>query len=286
MAILSIQSHVAFGHVGNSAAIFPLQRLGHSAWAIDTVMFAAHAGYGPPKGPVFSAETVRDVIRGLADLGVLGQCDAVLSGYLGDAAIGDAVLEAVDLVRQANPNAVYCCDPVMGDREPGIYVRPEIPKFMERRAVAAADIITPNAFELQLLTGMPTDTLEHALAACRTVLNAGPGTVLLTSLEHEETPPDMIDMAAVTREGAWIVRTPKFNLDPSPNGAGDLTAAIFLAQQITGHETAEALSRTASAVQAVFAETARAGTRELALIAAQDAIAEPPVRFESSTVSY
>jgi len=284
MAILSIQSHVAYGHVGNSAAVFPLQRLGQPVWAIDTVMFAAHAGYGPPLGPVFSADTVRNVAHGLNDLGVLAQCDAVLSGYLGDAEIGDAVLEAVDLVRKANPNAIYCCDPVMGDREPGVYVRPEIPGFMEERATAAADIATPNAFELQLLTGMPTDTLDGALSACRQLRDAGPRIVLLTSLEHEETPPDSIDMAVVSEQGAWFVRTPKFALDPAPNGAGDLTAAIFLAQHLNGFAPDEALSRTASAVHAIFEETAQAGTRELALIAAQDKIVEPGLRFEARKV--
>lgn len=285
MAILSIQSHVAFGHVGNAAATLPLQRLGREVWAVHTVMFAAHAGYGPPRGPIFSPQTVRDVVEGLEERGVLPRCKAVLSGYLGEAALGEAVLDAVARVKAANPAAVYCCDPVMGDAAPGVYVRAGIPDFMRDRAIPAADIATPNAFELELLTGLPVETLTGAIAACRVLVSKGPKTVLLTSLEREDTPKGMIEMLAVTAESADLVATPKFDLDPAPNGAGDLTAALFLAFLLEFGVPGEALARTAAAVHAVFTATERAGERELAIVAAQDAILRPDATFSVRAVS-
>lgn len=279
MAILSIQSHVAYGHVGNSAASFPLQRMGREVWAVHTVMFAAHAGYGPPAGPIFSPETIQDVVTGIESLEKFHLCKAVLSGYLGDAALGEVVLDAVDKVKRVNPNALYCCDPVMGDAAPGVYVRDNIPEFMRRRAIPAADIATPNLFELELLTGHSVSGIEDAIAACRALLIMGPSLVLLTSLEHEGTANGMIEMMAVTNTGAWRVATPKFDLDPAPNGAGDLSAALFLANMIETNSPPDALGRAASAIHAVFEATRQAGTRELALIAAQDAFVDPAIRF-------
>lgn len=279
MAILSIQSHVAYGHVGNSAVTLPLQRLGREVWAVHTVMFAAHAGYGPPRGPVFSSDTVTEVVAGLEEHGVLPRCKAVLSGYLGDAPMGAAVLDAVRRAKAANPAALYCCDPVMGDAGPGVYVRESIPDFMRRRAVPAADILTPNAFELRLLTGMPVDTLAEGVAACRTLIAEGARLVLLTSLLRQDGPPGAIEMLAVTADAAWRVATPRFDLMPAPNGAGDLTAALFLANMIETGAPDAALGRTAAAVHAVFEATHAAGTRELALLAAQDKLHDPPCRF-------
>src|SRR5437762_4577514 len=160
MNILSIQSWVAYGHVGNAAAMFPLQRLGHEVWAVNTVQFSNHPGHGGFRGQVFPADCVREVVAGIADRGLLPKCDAVLSGYLGDASIGDAVLEAVSAAKAANPRALYCCDPVIGDVGTGVYVRAGIAEFMRQRAVPAADIVTPNHFELQQLTGQSAGSLD------------------------------------------------------------------------------------------------------------------------------
>lgn len=285
MPILSIQSHVAYGYVGNAAAMLPLQRLGREVWAVHTVMFAAHAGYGPPHGPVFSPETIRSVVQGIEERGVMPRCKAVLSGYLGDASLGEAVLDAVARVKRANPEAVYCCDPVMGDTAPGIYVRDSIPGFMRDRAIPKADIATPNAFELSLLTGHSTDTMQSALAACRALIAMGPKTVLLTSFEPKDAPEPGIGMVAVTADAAWHVVTPKRDLDPAPNGAGDLSAALFLAFMIESGDPGKALGHTASAINAVFAQTEKAGTRELALVAAQDEIRAPARSFDSTRIS-
>jgi len=199
MAILSIQSHVAFGHVGNSAAVFPLQRLGFDVWPVHTVQYSNHLGYGDFAGTVLGAAHVTEVLAGIAARGVLRTCEAVLSGYLGEAAIGEAVLGALAAVRHANPNALYLCDPVMGDIGEGFYVRDGIPEFLRDQAVPAADIVTPNVFELEHLTGRRVATLADALAAAQQVLGLGPSVVVVTSLRHAATPPDRIEMRKFCR---------------------------------------------------------------------------------------
>ncbi len=263
--------------MGNSAAVFPLQRLGFSVWPVNTVHFSNHTGYGDWRGSVLPAEDVAEVVRGIEDRGVLPDCDAVLSGYVGDASLGRVVLDAVARVKEANPRAIYCCDPVMGDTGRGFFVRPGIPEFMLSEAVPAADVVTPNQFELEFLAGRAINTLDDALAAADGALALGPGVVLVTSLVRRDAPAGGIEMLAASAEGAWIVETPLLPL--SVNGAGDAASALFLAHLLRGERAEEALSRTASSVYAVLEETHRARAREIRLVAAQDAIADPPDRF-------
>jgi pyridoxine kinase len=275
--VLSIQSSVAFGHVGNSAAVFPLQRLGHEVWPVITVHFSNHTGYGAWRGPLLDPADVRDVIAGIDDRGALGGVDAVLSGYQGDPAVGGVILDAVARVRELNPEAVYCCDPVMGDVGRGMFVRPGIPEFMRDTVVPAADIITPNHFELDFLAGVTTSSMAEVLAAVDVVRSRGPRDVLVTSVLVDDTPPDSIDVVAVSDAGAWAVTTPLLPI--TPNGCGDVTAALYLAHLATTGTPARALSLTTSTVYAILERTLAAGTREIQLVAAQDAIASPPEQF-------
>jgi pyridoxine kinase len=185
-------------------------------------------------------------------------------------------------VKAANPRAIYCCDPVMGDEGRGFFVRPGIPGFMRDEAVPAADVITPNRFELEFLAGRAVATLEDALAAADGALALGPGLVLVTSLIRRDAPAGTVEMLAASAEGAWLVRTPLLPL--SVNGAGDAASALFLAHLLRGERAEEALSKTASSVYAVLEETHRGRSREIRLIAAQDAIAVPPDRFPAQRV--
>ena len=282
MNILSIQSSVAYGHVGNSAAVFPLQRMGLEVWPVNTVHFSNHTGYGQWRGSVLPAEDVAGIVRGVEELDVLAGCDAVLSGYMGDASLGEVIVGAVGKVKGHNPKAVYCCDPVMGDAGRGFFVRPGIPEFFREVAVPAADVITPNQFELEFLTGGEVGDLDDALGAADEARSLGPGTVLTTSLRRREAGADTIEMLAVSGEGAWLVGTPMLALEV--NGAGDATAALFLAHLLRGETVAWALTMTASAVHAVLEETHRAGSREITLVLAQQSIIEPPLRFEARQV--
>ena len=248
-------------------------------WPVATVQFSNHPGYGAWTGQTFTGEAIRAVVDGIAARGVLPDCEAVLSGYLGDAAIGAAVLHAVGAVRQANPAALYCCDPVIGDAAPGIYVRAGIPEFLRQRCVPAADILTPNQFELEHLTGQPIVTMADAKAALtllRTAMRPG-AVILLTSLRTAETPADAIDLLAADGAGFHRVRTPLLPI--AANGAGDTIAALFLFHWLRTHAIAPALSAAASAVFGLLRRTAEAGSRELLMIAAQDEFIAPTATF-------
>ena len=198
MRFLSLQSHVAYGYVGNRAATFPLQRLGHEVWAVNTVEFSNHTGYGAWRGRTAPADQVAEIVQGIEALGLLPRCDALLTGYVGDAALADVVLDTARRVRAANAKAVWCCDPVLGDVDTGIYVKPGIDTFFRERAIPAADLVTPNHFELEHLTGRKVSTMDEALAAARSLLN-GPRLALITSLRRADAPADWIEMVAVSR---------------------------------------------------------------------------------------
>lgn len=279
MNLLSIQSHVAFGHAGNAAAVFPLQRLGVEVWPIHTVQFSNHTGYGSWQGEVFGAGLIRDLVAGIEQRGALSECDGVLSGYMGGADIGGAILDALTTVRRANPAARYCCDPVIGDVGRGVFVRPGIPEFMKEKAVPAADIITPNQFELDYLAGRQSRSLQEARDAVKAVHDLGPRAILVTSLHTDETPGDAIDMLASDASGVFLMRTPKLAL--TVNGAGDAVAALFFAHLLSTGRIAEALSRAGSAIFGVLARTAGAGAREIQIVAAQDEIVKPSRVFEA-----
>jgi pyridoxine kinase len=277
VSILSIQSLVAYGHAGNSAALFPLQRLGKVVWPVMTVHFSNHTGYGDWKGPLLTSGDVADVIEGVDNRGALERCEAVLSGYQGAEDVGGVILDAVAKVKAANASAIYCCDPVMGDVGRGMFVRPGIPEFMRDKVVPAADVITPNHFELDFLAGAETATTEALVAAVDAVRATGPDTVLVTSVIVEDTPDDALDMVVVGRQGAWRTRFPRLSVNPP--GAGDLTAAVFLANVLDGRPLEDALTRTTASVFAVVQATADAGEREMRIVQTQDELAAPTRTF-------
>ena len=277
MAILSIQSAVAYGSVGNAAAVFPLQRLGFEVWRVDTVLFSNHTGYGAWRGRAIDPVLVGEILRGIEERGVFARCEAVLSGYLGTVELGAVVLEAVARVKAANPGAVYCCDPVLGDQERGLFAQPELKDFFRERALARADIVTPNAFELGILAEMPVDTMPAVGAAVAHLLRHGPKLVLVTSLAVEGIAATEVAMLVATPDAGHLVCTPR--IDMVANGAGDLTAALFLGHYLRDGDPTRALAQSAAGVHAVLSETKRLGAEELAIVAAQEALVAPPRRF-------
>ncbi|ALJ20356.1 pyridoxal kinase PdxY [Microbacterium sp. No. 7] len=282
MKILSIQSAVAYGHVGNSAAVFPLQRIGVEVLPVYTVNFSNHTGYGAWRGPLIAPDDVREVITGIEERGVLGQIDVVLSGYQGGEGIADVILDAVARVKRANPDAVYACDPVMGNAKSGCFVAPAIPVLLRDRVVPAADIITPNQFELGFLTETEPSDLASTLAAADLARASGPRTVLVTSVERPDRPDDTIEMLAVTDDGAWIVQTPRIPM--KANGSGDVAAALFTAHFRTTGDAAAALARTTSSVFDLLQATHDSGERELRLVESQEFYAHPRLQFEVARV--
>jgi pyridoxine kinase len=277
MNLISIQSHVAYGHVGNSAAVFALQRLGCEVWPVHTVQFSNHTGYGAWKGEVFAAARINEVIDGVADLGVLGACDGVLSGYIGAVETGEAILEAVGKVKAANPNASYCCDPVIGNRVRGEFVRPGVAEFMRERAAPAADVVTPNHFELEQLAEHETRSLADTLAAVDHIHARGPRAVLVTSVRSDATPADSLDVIASDASSRYLVRTPL--LAAPANGAGDLITALFFFHYLRSGSVADALAAATSSVFGLLRRTRDAGATETVLIAAQDELVAPSETF-------
>ncbi|WP_404472224.1 pyridoxal kinase PdxY [Microbacterium aerolatum] len=282
MKILSIQSAVAYGHVGNSAAVFPLQRIGVDVLPVYTVNFSNHTGYGAWRGPLIDPSDVRDVITGIEERGVFGQVDAILSGYQGGEGIGDVIIDAVARVKAANPGALYACDPVMGNAKSGCFVAPAIPELLRERVVPAADIITPNQFELGFLTRTEPDTLESTLASVDLATAMGPSTVLVTSVERPDREEGTIEMLAADGEGAWIVQTPF--LPMKANGSGDVTAALFTAHYVETGSAQVALERTASSIFDLLKLTLDSGARELQLVEAQESYAHPRMQFSARQV--
>ena len=282
MNILSIQSHVAYGHVGNSAAVFPLQRIGVEVWPVHTVQFSNHTGYGAWRGRAFSGEAIRAVVEGIDERGVLGECDGVISGYLGSADIGEAVVDTVGRVKGANPAARYCCDPVIGDVGRGVFVRRGVPELIRERALPIADFVTPNQFELDFLTARTTATLAEALAAVDGLHALGPRVVLVTSLRLDDTPADALDLVASDGIDRYRLRTPLLPL--TINGAGDVIAALFFAHHLSTGSAAEALSLAASSLFGVLSRTAEQGSREMLLVEAQQEFVTPRRIFKARPV--
>lgn len=277
--ILSIQSAVAFGHAGNSAAVFPLQRLGVEVWPVLTVNFSNNTSYGSWKGPLIPANEVFGVVTGIDEREVLNQVDALLSGYQGAADVGEVILKSVQLVKERNPQAIYCCDPVMGDVGRGFYARPGIPEFMRDFVAPQADIMTPNLFELEFLTGRTVSSIDEAIEAAHALREIGPKTVLVTSVitPSEES---VMRMIAVNEDEVWQVETPL--LDRNFTGSGDLTTAMFLAHLLETGSLSVALEKTASIVYSILKQTTDLGSRELALVKAQHNIEAPDHSFTAT----
>ncbi len=282
MNILSIQSHVAYGHVGNSAAVFPLQRIGIEVWPVHTVQFSNHTGYGAWRGRVFSGETIRMTVQGIEERGVLGECDGVLSGYLGSPDTGEAVLDSVARVKTANPAARYCCDPVIGNAGRGIFVRRGIPELIKERLLPVADIVTPNQFELEYLACRATATMADLAAAIDTVHALGPRVVLVTSLHTGVTPPDCLDLVVSDGSDRYRLRTPQLPI--VVNGAGDAIAALFLAHLMSSGSAVEAMSLAGASIFGVINRTAEAGASEMLLIEAQEEFVKPSQVFVAQKI--
>lgn len=276
MNVLSIQSSVAYGHVGNNAATLPLQRLGISVWPVNTAHLSNHLGHATWRGGPAAADGVGDIVAGIDTLGVLGDCDALLSGFLGSAALGAVVLDALDRLRAANPAAIFMLDPVIGDDGIGVYVSGGVADYLRDKLLPRAQIITPNRYEAEYLTTRKIGSIDDAVAAMADLRRVGPELVVLTSAYKSD---DDLTTLAADREGVWMVRSPR--LDTAVHGAGDLFSALFLGHTLRGEVTAEALSLTVSSVHAVLAATAQAGAREMLLVDTQDALAAPPKRFPS-----
>ncbi|WP_321902895.1 pyridoxal kinase PdxY [Paraburkholderia tropica] len=285
--VLSIQSHVVFGHAGNSAAVFPMRRLGVNVWPLNTVQFSNHTQYGHWTGSAIDAEQMVDLVDGIGAIGMLPRCDAVLSGYLGAPEQAQAVIDVVRAVKAANPQARYFCDPVMGTLNAtgnGCKVEPGIQEFLVTHMPAVADAMMPNHSELQRLVGRELETAEEAVAACRELIARGPKLILVKHLLDRNSPADTFNMLVVSEREAWLAQRPLYPFARQPVGVGDITSAIFVARLMLGDSLRRAFEHTLAAVNAVVRTTYDAGRYELEIVPAQDQIARPREWFDAWTV--
>jgi pyridoxine kinase len=302
MTVISIQSQVAYGHVGNSAAVFPMQMHGIDVIAVPTTLLSNRPGYPTIRGRVLDAQLVADLLLGVEERGALATCRMILSGYLGSPEIAAVVADFVERAKARNPALLYCCDPVLGDRDRGMFVQADIPPHVRDRLCPLADIITPNHFEFEWLCGAKATTTDQAIAQAQALLARGPSTIVVTSAELADVPDGQIETLAVERskEGskerskerseerfaelskAWRVRTPKLPIDPS--GTGDLFAALFVAARVREQDTPEALGHAASAIFAVLERTAISGTEEMRIVECAELLAQPKRRFDAIAV--
>ncbi|QYD70414.1 pyridoxal kinase PdxY [Paraburkholderia edwinii] len=281
--VLSIQSHVVFGHAGNSAAEFPMRRLGVNVWPLNTVQFSNHTQYGHWAGSAIDAKQMQELVEGIGAIGMLPRCDAVLSGYLGTPEQAQAVIEIVRAVKAVNPHARYFCDPVMGTAT-GCRVEPGIQEFLVKSMPEVSDAIMPNHSELQRLVGRMIETTEEAVTACRELMQRGPKLVLVKHLLDRNSPADRFNMLVVTERESWVGQRPLYPFARQPVGVGDLTSAVFVARTLLGDPLRVAFEHTLAAVNGVMRATWDAGRYELELIAAQNDIAHPREWFDAWVV--
>ena len=281
MNVISIQSQVAYGHVGNSAAVFPIQMHGIDVIAVPTTLLSNRPGYETIRGRVLEAELVADLLRGIEERGAVDAAQMILSGYLGSAGNATVVADFVGRAKAKNPSLLFCCDPVLGDRDRGLFVHADIPPLVRDLLCPLADIVTPNHFEFEWLSGAKAATIDQLTKAARAFMARG--TVVVTSAELADTSGGEIESVAVERAGAWRVRTPKLPI--SPNGTGDLFAGLLAAARVGGSSTPEALSHAASAIFAVLERTAARGTEEMRIVESAAQLVNPERKFECIAIT-
>jgi len=298
MTVISIQSQVAWGHVGNSAAVFPMQMHGIDVIAVPTTLLSNRPGYPTIRGRVLDAPLVADLLLGVEERGAVETSKMILSGYLGSPEIAAVVADFVARAKARNPKLTYCCDPVLGDRDRGLFVQAEIPPLVRDRLCRLADIITPNHFEFEFLCGTKATTVDQVMAQAQALLARGPSTIVVTSAELADTPDGEIETLAIERskegftegfkEGftekfkAWRVPTPKLPINPS--GTGDLFASLFVAARVRGSDTPDALGHATSAIFAVLERTALSGTEEMRIVESAELLVHPKRRFDAIAI--
>ena len=280
--LLSIQSHVVYGHVGNSAVALPLQRLGAEVLPLHTVQFSSHAGYAGWRGRVFDAAAIDECVAGLAAVGALERCDGVLSGYLGKAEVGEAMLRAVAAVRAANPARRLLLRSGDRRRRARNLCRSRRRRIPAQSRLAGGDgrhpqrVRTVVRHRLSRRQPRRRAARDRRLADDRAARRAG------DVADAERYPADALDMIAADGGGAWRLRTPRLPI--AVNGAGDLIAALFFFHWLRRRSAADALAAAAASVYGVVAATLAAGRRELRLVETQDEFVRPTHRFRPEAI--
>ena len=270
MTIISAQSHVSYGYVGNSAAVFALRRLGHEVCPVHTALLAHHPGYGSFNGALTPPETVSAILEGLQLIGVYTECSALLSGYLGSVKTGEAVLGAWREIQNAAPDAVYCCDPVIGDVAEGVYVDPALPDFFRERALPKATAAIVNVFEAGFLTGEEVTDVASAIHAADQICSLGPVMTIVTSVRVEERGGGQsVGNLYVDPDGIWLARSSRIDL--KAKGPGDFLTALWLGRFVQTRDGIDALRFAVGGAQMVIENANVCGSVELPIVETAEA---------------
>lgn len=302
--VLSIQSHVVHGYVGNKCAVFPLQLLGFEVDPLMTVQFSNHTGYPSWEGDVFSGDQLDRILAGLRT-NRLNSYSHVLTGYIGSLSLLKSVVQAVQQLRDQSPIPfTYVCDPVMGD-EGKVYVVQELVTAMRDQLVPLASMVTPNDFEARLLTGVDIKDETSALQACEALHEKGPSTVIITSMKGQDQHVLLVGSTRCPQRpgspSTFVLRIP--HIQAYFTGTGDLLTALLLARvHQYPDQVAHAVELAVGALQAVLKETVdEAGPeamaskersaqvfsrRELRLVQAQRYLVDPPVIVAAEPLDY
>jgi pyridoxine kinase len=310
--VLSIQSHVVHGYVGNKAAVFPLQLLGLDVDFINSVQFSSHTGYAHfPYGQVLNDTQLLTLLEGLETNHLLENVGFLLTGYIGSMAFLRAVaLDVFQTAKRCNPQLQFVCDPVMGDHGK-FYVPPELAQVYREEVIPLADVVTPNQFEVEQLTGIRISSLDDAKHACAKLHSMGPGIVFLTSIVLDDYPGvisiiasskteitnNSNDKSATTEYEHWKIDCPK--IPGSFTGTGDVTAALLLGHlaksrpdnnnnnnnprsDVLKHAMEKVINTMYELIERTYlAQGDTVQSRELQLIQSKDIIECPPTRFHA-----
>jgi len=275
MQVLSINSHVCYGHVGAQAALLPMQRLGVDVHHVPTVLLSNHPGYGGYGGGPVKLVRFDDLVDNLITRGFVDGCSALHSGYLGQGGTEDGVRRALTRLKSHRPDALYLCDPVIGDND-RMYVPDEVATAIRTRLVPVADVVTPNRFELELLSDLTVDGLEAAIAACRRLREAGTARVVCTGAAVAD---GELAVLALDASGTYVVRVP--HLPGAPVGTGDAFAATLLARLLLGRPFPDAVALAAASVHGLIRHSLETNAGELAVVAAQQELVTPSTTLEA-----
>lgn len=281
--ILSIQSQVLYGHVGNSAAGFALERLGHEVIAVPTTVLSFHPGHGKPSGEAVPAGQISDWLAALRAKGLLAKCDAILTGYFAKADQIEPVAKVIWELKKSNPDLIYFCDPVFGDEKTGRFLPRDVEKALVKHLLPIADFAAPNRFELTELTGKP---VKDADSAAKAATQLGPGNVFVTSVPIEgarkdvelgtlywQRPGEWQRAGGAQKHGSWLAGSPRHK--SAPHGVGDLFAALALGHMLNQVPVPAALRRATSAIGDLLASATSERLNELPLIRGQASLVAP-----------
>lgn len=266
-SVISISSHVIRGSVGNRAAVFALETLGYPVWSLPTVIMPWHPGHGPSTRMAIPQDVFNQMIDDLIRAPWLGEVKAVMTGYFGHPDQTEAVSRLIQALRRHNPDLVYLCDPVMGDKA-GLYIPEATASGIRDHLLPLATIATPNRYELEWLSGAPLETNAAIMDAA---LALGPKLMLVTSAIAMMS--NSIGNLLLSSQHAFLAE--HRSIDRAPNGLGDLLSAIFLARLLSGMSEEKALQTTTAAVFEILARTVKRESDELMLETDASSLATP-----------